>query len=168
MDVSNCSRRLLKPTPTISHASSVSCICLTEQKARSSLNTSTNKNLRLLAGRSLVAWAVDVALGSRWIDRVIVSTDDPEIAKAGRVAGAEVPFLRPPELARDDSSEWLAWQHAPNDGLQTRDFDGSGSVAVCIPAGVTHAVKNTGGRDVTLSSFSNDDTADTTKRMLLE
>ena len=39
---------------------------------------------------------------------------------------------------------------------------------MCIPAGVTHAVKNTGGKDLTLSSFSNDDSADVTKRMRLE
>jgi N-acylneuraminate cytidylyltransferase len=43
---------------------------------------------------------------------VIVSTDDPEIARVARDAGAEVPFMRPEELARDDSPEWLAWRHA--------------------------------------------------------
>jgi N-acylneuraminate cytidylyltransferase len=43
---------------------------------------------------------------------VIVSTDDPEIARVAREAGAEVPFMRPEELARDDSPEWLAWRHA--------------------------------------------------------
>ena len=67
------------------------------------------------------------------------------------------------------SDAWrLAWQHAPNVGFQTRDFDGRGSVAVRRPAGVAHAVTNTGGRDVTLASFSNNDTADVTKRILLE
>lgn len=70
------------------------------------------KNLRPLAGRPLLAHAIDAARACPGVDRVIVSTDDAEIAEVGRAHGAEVPFLRPPELARDDSPEWLAWQHA--------------------------------------------------------
>jgi N-acylneuraminate cytidylyltransferase len=46
------------------------------------------------------------------IDRVIVSTDSEEIAEISRGYGAEVPFIRPTELASDESSEWLAWRHS--------------------------------------------------------
>lgn len=70
------------------------------------------KNLRLLGGKPLLAHAIDAARASRTIDRVIVSTDDPEIAEVAKQCGAEVPFMRPSELAHDDSPEWLAWQHA--------------------------------------------------------
>jgi len=70
------------------------------------------KNLRLLAGKPLIAHAIQSALVSEIIDRVIVSTDDVEIASVARQYGAEVPFMRPPELAGDESPEWLAWQHA--------------------------------------------------------
>jgi N-acylneuraminate cytidylyltransferase len=70
------------------------------------------KNLRLLGGKSLLAHAIESARGSAFVGRVIVSTDDPEIAAAAAEAGAEVPFLRPAELAGDNSPEWLAWQHA--------------------------------------------------------
>jgi len=70
------------------------------------------KNIRPLAGKPLIAHAVETALGSRYIDRVIVSTDDVEIAAAARAHGGEVPFLRPEELAGDASPEWLAWRHA--------------------------------------------------------
>lgn len=70
------------------------------------------KNIRLLAGKPLIAYAIGAALSSRWIDRVIVSTDDQEIAEVARQYGSQVPFIRPAELARDDSPEWLAWQHA--------------------------------------------------------
>lgn len=70
------------------------------------------KNLRLLAGKPLIAYAIDTAKASNFIQRVIVSTDDPEIAEVSRKYGAEVPFMRPPELAQDNSPEWLAWQHA--------------------------------------------------------
>mgnify|MGYP000030777366 CR=1 FL=1 len=70
------------------------------------------KNVRPLAGRPLIAYAIETARASRWIDRVVVSTDDEEIASVAQQYGAEVPFMRPAELARDDSPEWLAWQHA--------------------------------------------------------
>ena len=70
------------------------------------------KNVRPLLGRPLIAWSVAHALSVASIRRLIVSTDDPEIACIAREAGAEVPFIRPKELARDDSPEWLAWRHA--------------------------------------------------------
>jgi N-acylneuraminate cytidylyltransferase len=62
------------------------------------------KNLLPLAGRPVVAWSVLAARSARLVDRTILSTDDPAIAAAGREAGAEVPFLRPRELATDDAS----------------------------------------------------------------
>jgi len=70
------------------------------------------KNLRMLAGKPLIAHAIETARAVRLIDRVIVSTDDPEIAEVGRRWGAEVPFLRPSELAADESPEWMTWRHA--------------------------------------------------------
>jgi CMP-N-acetylneuraminic acid synthetase len=70
------------------------------------------KNVRLLGGKPLIAWAIEAARASTLISRVIVSTDDQEIAAVACRFGAEVPFLRPAELARDDSPELLAWQHA--------------------------------------------------------
>lgn len=70
------------------------------------------KNIRLLAGKPLIAYAIETALASTLIDRVIVSTEDEEIADVARRYGAEVPFMRPLELAQDGSPEWQAWQHA--------------------------------------------------------
>lgn len=69
------------------------------------------KNVRSVAGRPLIAYSIEAALASRYIERVVVSTDDPEIAATSLQFGAEVPFLRPAELARDNSPEWLAWRH---------------------------------------------------------
>src|SRR2546426_8771334 len=69
------------------------------------------KNLKLLAGRPLLSYMVEAAMESRLLDRVIVSTDHPEIARIAREGGAEVPFLRPAELAEDVPSE-LVTQHA--------------------------------------------------------
>ena len=69
------------------------------------------KNIRPLGGKPLIGWAIEVARNCPSLDRVIVSTDDAEIADVARCFGAEVPFLRPAELARDDSPELLTWQH---------------------------------------------------------
>lgn len=78
------------------------------------------KNTRRLAGKPLIAWAIDHARAVQRVRRVIVSTDSEEIAAIARAAGADVPFMRPAELARDDSSEWAVWRHALAH-LQTSD-----------------------------------------------
>lgn len=70
------------------------------------------KNIRALGGRPLIAWAIEQARSVASIDRVIVSTDSDEIATVALAAGAEVPFMRPAELAGDRSAEWLVWRHA--------------------------------------------------------
>jgi CMP-N,N'-diacetyllegionaminic acid synthase len=59
------------------------------------------KNTRLLAGKPLIAWTIEAALASQRLSRVIVSTEDEEIAQIAREWGAEVPFMRPAELAQD-------------------------------------------------------------------
>jgi len=69
------------------------------------------KNLRRLGGRPLIAWSIKCALRCPSLDRVIVSTEDEEIAAVARQCGAGVPFMRPAELAQDDSPEWHVWQH---------------------------------------------------------
>ena len=70
------------------------------------------KNIRLLAGRPLLAYAVDAARASGVVDRVVLSTDAEEIAAVGREHGAEVPFLRPPELAGDAAAMLPVIEHA--------------------------------------------------------
>ena len=72
------------------------------------------KNIRTLGGKPLIAWAIEHTLAVKRIKRVIVSTDSIEIAEVAKEHGAEVPFIRPAELAGDDSPEWLAWRHALN------------------------------------------------------
>ena len=71
-----------------------------------------DKNLRKILGKPLISLAIEQALTIKKIDRVIVSTDSPKIADIAKKSGAEVPFIRPKDLALDDSPEWLAWQHA--------------------------------------------------------
>jgi CMP-N-acetylneuraminic acid synthetase len=80
------------------------------------------KNIRPLAGKPLIAWSIEHARSVHRIERVIVSTESKEIADIARDFGAEVPFMRPMELARDDSPEWLAWRHALNYLIETEGF----------------------------------------------
>ena len=70
------------------------------------------KNTKILAGKPLIAWSIEQAKSVPSISRIIVSTDSEEIAAQALKYGAEVPFMRPEELCRDSSPEWLAWQHA--------------------------------------------------------
>ncbi len=91
------------------------------------------KNLRCIAGKPLIGYAIEAALKSTTLDRVIVSTDDSKIAAVAVEFGAEVPFLRPSELAGDDSPELAAWRHAL-EYLKTDKNSGEVDVFVSIPA----------------------------------
>lgn len=70
------------------------------------------KNVMPLAGKPLIAHAIEIGLRSELIDGVFVSTDDLEIARVAREYGAKVPFMRPALLASDQAPERLAWRHA--------------------------------------------------------
>lgn len=69
------------------------------------------KNLRPLCGKPLIVHTIECARLCPDLERVVVSTDDEEIAAVARRYGAEVPFLRPADLARDDSSKWHVFRH---------------------------------------------------------
>jgi len=88
----------------------VTCVALV--CARGGSKGLPGKNIRPLAGKPLIAWAIHQAKAVMRIERVLVSTDAPEIARVAQAAGADVPFMRPPELAQDKSPEWLVWRHA--------------------------------------------------------
>lgn len=90
------------------------------------------KNMRLVAGIPLVGHAVMAAKGTPSVDYVFVSTDDQEIAEAGRKYGADIPFMRPAELAADRTPEHLAWQHAVTT-LQ-RQYGRTVDILVAVPA----------------------------------
>jgi len=70
------------------------------------------KNKRILHGKPLVAWPIGAALGSRHVDRVLCTTDDPEIRDIALAHGAHAPFLRPAHLASDTASSIDAILHA--------------------------------------------------------
>ncbi|WGI22124.1 acylneuraminate cytidylyltransferase family protein [Amylibacter sp. IMCC11727] len=70
-----------------------------------------DKNIKMVAGKPLLAWSVECALASKYVSRVVVSTDSKRIADVAQTVGAEV-IMRPDELATDTASELLAWRHA--------------------------------------------------------
>jgi len=77
--------------------------CVAVISARGGSKGIPEKNIRPVGGKPLITWSIEAALASRSIQRVVVSTDSPKIVEIARESGGEVPFLRPAELARDDT-----------------------------------------------------------------
>lgn len=105
------------------------------------------KNLRVLHGKPLIAYAIEQAHASGIFDRVITSTDDVEMAAAARKFGAEVPFMRPSELAQDTTNKWDVFRHLVSE-VETRlglrvdvlaDLDTG--VALRTPADIRRAIE---------------------------
>jgi CMP-N-acetylneuraminic acid synthetase len=86
------------------------------------------KNIRTLGGRPLIEWTIEAGLAADRIDRLVVSTDDEAIAAAAAAAGADVPFLRPTELAADDTPTLPVVQHA----IRAAAAAGDPPDAVCL------------------------------------
>ena len=80
--------------------------------ARGGSKSIPRKNIKDFAGYPLIAYSIAAGLAADSITRVIVSTDDEEIAEVARNYGAEVPFLRPDEFSRDDTPDLPVFQHA--------------------------------------------------------
>lgn len=70
------------------------------------------KNVRILGGKPLMQWTIEAALDARTLTRIVVSTEDEEIAAIARSCGAAVPFIRPADLACDDTATLPVVQHA--------------------------------------------------------
>ena len=80
--------------------------------ARGGSKSIPRKNVKDLAGKPLIAWTIESAKKSGVLDRVVLTTDDQEIAAVGRAWGAEVPFMRPRELAEDKTPHLPVMRHA--------------------------------------------------------
>jgi len=80
------------------------------------------KNIRILAGKPLIAWTIEEAKKSKYIDRLILSSEDDEIIKVAKNYGCEVPFVRPPELAKDDTPGIEPVLHALNTLKEKYDY----------------------------------------------
>jgi len=103
------------------------------------------KNIRLLAGKPLLQYTAEAALTARRICRVVLSTEDEEVAEVGRSCGLEVPFMRPSDLAGDTTPSLpvvqhaLRWLEARGDRYDaacllqlTTPFRGAGEIDECV------------------------------------
>ena len=88
----------------------------------------SRKNIRLLCGKPLLEYTAAAALASRRLARVVLSTEDREIAEVGRRCGLDVPFMRPPELAQDETPMLPVAQHA----VRWLEKQGESFDAVCL------------------------------------
>jgi len=87
-----------------------------------------NKNIKPLFGRPLIHYTIDAALLSGIFDRILVSTDSEKIAQLSLIAGAEVPFMRPIDLAQDDTSSADVILHV----IQTLSLQGYSPTHFCL------------------------------------
>lgn len=85
------------------------------------------KNIKLFVGKPMIAWSIEAAIQSGCFDRIIVSTDDAEIADVARAHGAEVPFVRPPELSDDHTGTIPVIAHA----IQWQNDSSPAATQVC-------------------------------------
>jgi CMP-N,N'-diacetyllegionaminic acid synthase len=123
------------------------------------------KNIKLMNGKPLIGYSIECGKASRYIDRLLISTDDPEIANVAKSFGADVPFLRPLELASDTSKQIDAIIHAvgyvENQGelydyvcvlqptcplRQAEDVDGTLELLISTQADSAITVTDVGGR----------------------
>ncbi len=81
------------------------------------------KNIKLLCGKPLIAYTIEAAKRSKYINRIVVSTDSEEIASVAREYGAEVPFLRPASISRSDSTEMEFFEHALDWFSQNENYE---------------------------------------------
>jgi CMP-N-acetylneuraminic acid synthetase len=117
--------------------------------ARSGSKRVPNKNIRDFHGKPLISWAIEAARGSSMISKTFVSTDDEEIAEVARVCGAEVPFLRPPELAQDTTKIEPVLLHAYE---EMRNIGFSADVIVLLMA--TNPLRASEHLDEAISMYS--------------
>ena len=80
--------------------------------ARSGSKGIKNKNIAKIKNKNLLQITIELAKKVKEIDKIILSTDSLKIANLGRKYGANVPFIRPKHLSKDNSSEWSVWKHA--------------------------------------------------------
>ena len=101
--------------------------------ARSGSKGVKDKNIQLINNIPLIAYSINIAKDSNLFSDIVVSTDSQEIADIANSYGASTPFNRPAELATDESSEWLSWQHAVKSYMNITKFDYFFSLPVTSP-----------------------------------
>ena len=107
------------------------------------------KNIRPLAGKPLIIWTIEAAKKSTHIDRIILSTDDEEIVSVCQGTGIEIPFMRPKDLAQDDSSAIDNYIYTMDCIIKEHRYD-SDEFIVLLP---TTPLRNSGDIDAAVDIF---------------
>jgi N-acylneuraminate cytidylyltransferase len=127
--------------------------------ARGGSKSIPRKNLRPLGGAPLLSYSIAAGLSSTLVDRVIVSTDDDEMASIARAWGADVPFMRPPSLAQDATLDLPVFQHAL-EWLQTHE---GGVPEIVVQLRPTSPLRPPGSVDRAIELLRRDPAADSVR-----
>lgn len=124
--------------------------------ARQGSKSIPHKNIRSVAGKPLLAYSIEHALSSKRINRTIVSTDSAYYAEIARSYGAEVPFLRPDEIAQDDSTDLEVFQHALEWLRNNENYE----PAICVHLRPTSPIRSVADIDAMIKILEDDKSLD--------
>lgn len=131
--------------------------------ARSGSKSVAHKNIRLLLGKPLMAYSIELALSSRYINRVIVSTDSEQYAEIARQYGAEAPFLRPAVISGDSSNDLEFFIHA----LDWLEKNESYVPDICVQLRPTHPIRKPEDTDRMIEMLIADPEADSVRSLVM-
>lgn len=129
--------------------------------ARSGSKSVKDKNIRVMNGKPMIAYSIEQALASKYIDRVIVSTDSEEYKRIAEKYGAEVPFLRPAEISGDFSLDIDVFKHAVNWLAKNESYNSD----ICVQLRPTHPVREVKDIDAMIELLLNDEEADSVRSL---
>ena len=148
-----------KPNPS---ANSKKLEVLAVVQARGGSKGIPGKNIRNLGGHPLIAYSIASALASASVTRLIISTDDEEIAEVARGYGAEVPFMRPDELATDDAQDFPLFAHA----LAWLKSNENYTPQLIVQLRPTSPLRSKGSIDAAVKLLSEDNQADCVRTVI--
>ena len=132
--------------------------------ARSGSKSVKNKNIRLINGKPMIAYSIGHAQKSKYINRIIVSTDSEEYAAIARDFGAETPFIRPAEYATDTSLDVDVFRHALTWLKENEGYEPD----IVVHLRPTDPVRNVDDMDKMIEMMINDPTVDAIRSVTCE
>ncbi|MBQ8326656.1 MAG: acylneuraminate cytidylyltransferase [Lachnospiraceae bacterium] len=127
--------------------------------ARSGSKSVKDKNIRLIGGKPMIAYSIEHAKQSKYINRVIVSTDSEHYAAIAKEHGAEVPFLRPAEYATDTALDIDVFEHALKYLIEQEDY----MPDIVVQLRPTYPIRNVDDIDAMIEMLLQDETADSVR-----
>ncbi len=131
--------------------------------ARSGSKSIKDKNIRSVLGKPLLAYSIDHAKSSKYVDRVIVSTDSEAYAKIALQYGAETPFLRPKDISSDDSLDIELFEHLLNWLFENQNY----CPDYCVHLRPTHPIREPKDIDSMLELLHSKEEADSIRSVVL-